>query len=264
MQGRPRKDGKVSREKSCAMCGKSRSINAFYNSVLPAHKDGRLPVCKKCCVEESLDETGENIDFRKFDTVLQHCDKPFIKEIWQMSEKQSYKQYGNKTGAQRIKNIIGFYFKNCNTLHQYVYKKYADSDFWDDKAPESKAPEQSAAPERSDNREGVYLDDTEGYIAGLEYCNNTLRNCLRYLFRYLCGEYGIDTDDEKRLLGDYVAWRIGQEGGIAKNDIEAYTNSKSSADNILIALKALRGTPADEAFIDAISSDLDTEGADDE
>ena len=71
-------------------------------------------------------------------------------------------------------------------------------------------------------------------------------------------------DTEKKMIADYVAGRLQQEYGIATNDLDYYRESKSSADNILIALKAMRGTPEDEVFLDAISGDLDTEGADDE
>ena len=67
--------------KQCTCCGKKLADSAFYKSLNPKHKDKLTPMCKKCCVKQSLDDAGESVDIERFKNTLHFNDKPYRAEL---------------------------------------------------------------------------------------------------------------------------------------------------------------------------------------
>lgn len=83
------------------------------------HTDGLIPMCKTCIQEKCLDEKG-NIDVEMFKNILRQIDKPFITSVYQSSINEYNTNYTGKNVAKNNKTkIIGYYFKNIQTLKQW-------------------------------------------------------------------------------------------------------------------------------------------------
>lgn len=111
-------------KKVCMSCPPERAeqdVKRFYVSKSEVHADGRLPMCQTCIKERCYNEEFDAIDAVKFKDTLRYLDKPYLDAVMQSSISQYNKRYegqivqvGNKT------IIIGYYFKNINSLSQYA------------------------------------------------------------------------------------------------------------------------------------------------
>lgn len=126
---------KESHKKICLACPPEEnknihSLGDFYLSKNPMHKDGKLPWCKNCIKQESLNKLGE-IDEEKFKSVLRQIDRPYYKDVLQSAVKQYKKEHSyieDNDIRYHGEDIIGLYFKNLNTLRQVANKSYGDSE----------------------------------------------------------------------------------------------------------------------------------------
>lgn len=119
--------------KICIACPSEKSshpISDFYKSKNPLHQDGYVPWCKECIKNNSISEETGEIDIKKFKNVLRQIDKPYYEDLLLSSENQYNKEHGYVSDDDlkfQGKDIIGIYFKNIQTLRQYVSKSYEDS-----------------------------------------------------------------------------------------------------------------------------------------
>ena len=102
--------------KVCLKCGKPKADSAFFKSSSSYHKDGLVPICRKCIIDTVYNPDTDAIDIGNFEEVLQKVDKPFLPKIMNAVDKQIKKQYSNKAGYERVKTAVGLYFKNINSL----------------------------------------------------------------------------------------------------------------------------------------------------
>lgn len=114
--------------KVCLKCGKSKADSAFFKSSSSYHKDGLVPICRKCIIDAAYDPETGDIDTNNFEEILRQVDKPFLPKIMNAVEKQIAKQYSEKTGYERVKTVVGLYFKNINSLKQYQDTTYSNPD----------------------------------------------------------------------------------------------------------------------------------------
>lgn len=100
----------------CMKCGETKKANRdFYMSY--NSKVNIAPFCKKCVVENSLDENG-NVSKEKFINVLQQLDRPFLNQIYN----KNFISYGEDSAR-----FVGFYMKDIS-LKDYRELTFADSD----------------------------------------------------------------------------------------------------------------------------------------
>lgn len=85
-------------------CGKKLAARSFYKSLNPKHKDGLTPMCKKCCVKQSLDNTGDNVDLERFKNTLHFNDKPYRTELYRAAILQAEKKY-SEDGTAKLREI---------------------------------------------------------------------------------------------------------------------------------------------------------------
>jgi hypothetical protein len=88
-------------KKKCITCERELTINTksnppFYKSYSKWHKDGYLPICKKC-----LNDETEADDIQSFRNTLREIDKPFLYESWE-------------TAKNKKTNTLGTYLKDIN------------------------------------------------------------------------------------------------------------------------------------------------------
>lgn len=127
------RNSKSVKTKTCIACPSEKAshpISDFYKSKNPLHQDGYVPWCKECIKNNSISEETGEIDIKKFKNVLRQIDKPYYEDLLLSSENQYNKEHGYVSDDDlkfQGKDIIGIYFKNIQTLRQYVSKSYEDS-----------------------------------------------------------------------------------------------------------------------------------------
>lgn len=111
------------KKKTCMSCPEERALQPianFYSSNSPLHADHKLPMCSLCIKEKCFDKITNEIDIEKFKDVLRQLDKPFIQSVFDSSVAQYNKMYAGKNVESDSRNkIVGYYFKNIQTLRQY-------------------------------------------------------------------------------------------------------------------------------------------------
>lgn len=129
--------GRPTKRKLCSICGPERGeqpITQYYRSYNKIHMDGYLPICKNCLQKLCFDERTQDIDIDEFKNVLRQMDKPFISASLQAAINQYNDTYRGKRVPKNNRNkIIGYYFKNVNTLRQYTTMSWTDGLEWERK-----------------------------------------------------------------------------------------------------------------------------------
>lgn len=124
-----RKEGK---KKKCPICGNEKSIaTCFYKSSSPLFAlEGCVPICISCVKTDVINDDG-TVNENKLKTICQRLDKPFYSDELDSAFLQCKKEHGYLSDdeiAKFGKEIIGFYFKNINTLRQNKDKSFSDSE----------------------------------------------------------------------------------------------------------------------------------------
>ena len=119
-------------KKKCPICGDNKSIaTGFYKSSSPLFSlDGCVPICISCVKKEVINEDG-TVNENKLKTMCQRLDKPYYTDELDSAFLQCKKEHGYLSDDEIAKygnEIIGFYFKNINTLRQNRNKSFVDSE----------------------------------------------------------------------------------------------------------------------------------------
>lgn len=123
---------KETKKKKCPICGEEKSIaTKFYKSSSPLFAiDGCVPICIDCIKQDVLNEDG-TVSENRLKTMCQKLDKPFYVDELDNAFLQAKSEHGYLSDdevAKQGKQIIGFYFKNINTLRQNKNKSFSDSE----------------------------------------------------------------------------------------------------------------------------------------
>ena len=120
------------RKKKCPICGNEKSIaTGFYKSSSPMFSlDKCVPICISCVKKEVVNENG-TVNENKLKIMCQRLDKPFYSDELDSAFLQQKRENGYLSDDEVAKcgeKIVGFYFKNINTLRQNKDKSFADSE----------------------------------------------------------------------------------------------------------------------------------------
>lgn len=120
------------KKKICPVCKEEKSIaTGFYKSSSPLFAlDKCVPICINCVKEDVLNEDG-TINENKLKIMCQRLDKPFYTDDLDSAFLQAKSEHGylsNDEVAKCGNKIIGYYFKNINTLRQNKNRSFADSE----------------------------------------------------------------------------------------------------------------------------------------
>ena len=196
-------------KKICSTCQKEKLLSGFYKSFNPFHKDGYTPICKDCIVNACYDEVNNEIDFDRMKSVLRQMDKPFITAHLQ----SAVNQYSKSKNKGPKKTIIGYYFKNINSLPQVSSLTYDEGEEY----------ERSHAVdvENTSGSEGTLLEKTRRRNSNKVY--------------YLSDEDFVVTEDLIRLFGEgYTAKEYETMKRIYDDNIQDYPNISGSQKNLLL------------------------------
>lgn len=227
--------------KVCLKCGKSKADSAFFKSSSSYHKDGLVPICRKCIIDTVYNPDTNAIDIGNFEEVLQKVDKPFLPKIMNAVDKQIKKQYSNKTGYERVKTAVGLYFKNINSLKQYQDTTYS--------SPESN----SSKRQRTENLVYYLSDDnfavTEGMIRlfGEGYTEVEYQQ-MQKTYNCAMQDYPNLTHAQIRLLLRYVRYDAKEHNAMMKNDSDVDRWSKLASGALAQFVNACSKTNADNSF----------------
>lgn len=212
-------------KKRCNVCGKMRSPNSFYASKSEYHADGRLPICKKCFLEKSINDEQTDIDLSRFQKLLQQCDKPFIAKVFNSAVSQAEYQHPDKKGAEKIETEIGYYMKNLNGLYQYQKKSWEDSIFETDEQSDTQ-------PDNDNDQEDYIVISDDGYkYSPLQF------EAVLALFKYLQSIYQYQKgSQEYELLKVYAALRLRAEAAAAECDVDEHFQILADCGDILTTL----------------------------
>lgn len=120
------------KKKFCTACHQELPLSHFYMSKSPLHSlDGKVPICKDCALQNSLNEETGEIDEVKFKNILRQLDKPYYLDNVISAQNQFAKEHGY-IPEDEVKyhgaDILKIYYKNINSLRQLSSKSYADSE----------------------------------------------------------------------------------------------------------------------------------------
>lgn len=123
---------KTTKKKKCPVCKKEKSIaTGFYKSSSPLFAlDGCVPICIECVKNDVVNEDG-TVNENKLKTMCQRLDKPFYTDELDSAFLQAKSEHGYLSDDEVAKygnQIVGFYFKNINTLRQNKDKSFVDSE----------------------------------------------------------------------------------------------------------------------------------------
>lgn len=122
----------VTKKKKCPICGKEKNIaTSFYKSSSPLFAlEGCVPLCIECVKDDVVNEDG-TVNENKLKRMCQRLDKPFYIDELDSAFLQAKSESGYLSDdeiARQGRKIVGFFFKNINTLRQNKDRCFSDSE----------------------------------------------------------------------------------------------------------------------------------------
>lgn len=105
--------------KVCPCCHQSKKMTDYYISRSPLYSlDERVPVCKECMINNSLNEDG-TINELELNKILRQADKPYFKDDLAAAAEQFSKEHSyidDEDVTKFGKEILQLYFKNIGVI----------------------------------------------------------------------------------------------------------------------------------------------------
>lgn len=260
---------KTTKKKICPVCKKEKSIaTGFYKSSSPLFAlDGCVPICIECVKNDVVNEDG-TVNENKLKTMCQRLDKPFYTDELDSAFLQAKSEHGYLSDdevARYGNKIVGFYFKNINTLRQNKDRSFADSEkdgfshkTYNVNARNKKEQltnrytdviENNSVNDIKKNDEIIQIEEDvfevnqemidmfgEGY-SRVEYKN------MYKKYNDMQKNYTIQTNIHKEALLTYVRFKVKEELATAKGDVQEaqkwYQAAQDAADKAKLTPKQL-------------------------
>ena len=119
-------------KKECPICKKEKAIaSGYYKTASPLFSIDRcVPICITCVKNGCLNDDG-TVNEQLLKVMCQRIDKPFYKDDLDSAFLQAKREFGYLSDdevAKKGEKIIGYYFKNINSLRQNLTKSFSDSE----------------------------------------------------------------------------------------------------------------------------------------
>lgn len=234
-------------KKACIACppdNNLRNLSEFYTSYSKLNADGKVPICKNCILNLCYEEKTDDISLEKFKEVLMRIDKPFITLIWQSSIDQYNKLYeGKNVSKGNRKKIISYYFKNINSLRQYVSMGWNDGLAWESEKGKVKIDgDVETAYTQNEDNQLIYSEQWRGSFT---------QSDLNYLDKYYNGlqrDYKIITENHRDYARKIAKASLQMDkcfdemmSGVKDAD-KKYDNAKSAFDTLCKSAKFSEST----------------------
>lgn len=230
-------------EKICNFCHEKKKMTSFYISKSPLYSvDERVPVCKECMINASLNEDG-TINELELNKILKKVDKPYYKDLIESSiqsfmREHSYVEedkvpYYGKEILQKYFTLIamrqdrdksyedsekeGFVHRTSNTpksTKERIAQKYAD-------ITESKtAYDVRKNDEIIQTEEDVFEVDQEMIdMFGEGFTRLEYKKMLKK-YNDMTKTYVVQTNLHKEALLTYVRFKVKEEMATSKGDVQ--------------------------------------------
>lgn len=253
-------------EKVCNFCHEKKKLTDFYISKSPLFSvDERVPVCKDCVINESLNEDGTINDI-ELNKILKKIDRPYYKDLIESAisgfkNEHSYVeddkvQYYGKEILQRYFRLIAmrqdrdksyedsekdnFIHPTSNTpksTKEKIAKKYAD--ITDNRVSTTNKKDEEIVNTEDDNFE-VTQDMIDMFGEG--YTRIEYKNMYKK-YNDMQKNYTIQTNIHKEALLTYVRFKVKEELATAKGDVQEaqkwYSAAQDAADKAKLTPKQL-------------------------
>lgn len=249
------------KKKKCPICGNEKSIaTGFYKSSSPMFSlDKCVPICISCVKKEVVNENG-TVNENKLKTMCQRLDKPFYSDELDSAFLQQKRENGYLSDDEVAKcgeKIVGFYFKNINTLRQNKDKSFADSEkegFIHQNSNRTKKekneilnryshlinqyskPNKIAPPSiRTLNKHNLNIDDFE-VTEEIKSLFGDGYDTLEYKkmfdkYEKLKINYTLQTNIHQEALATYVRFKVKEEDATAKGNVDEAKKWYDAAQN---------------------------------
>lgn len=253
-------------EKVCNFCHESKKRKDFYISKNPIHSaDGRVPICKECIANQSLNEDG-TINYWKFNKILKLIDRPYYKDTMEYAVgafknqnpyisddkvefygKEIIQKYFLLIAMKQDRNKSytdseeeGFIHQNTNvprSKKEEILKKYADLNSTTSNDPKSKNAEryytEVDASEITDEIRELFGDG----FSNAEYKK------MHEKYEKLKQNYTLQTSLHQEALATYVRFKVKEEMATAAGDVDEakkwYDAAQNAADKAKLSPKQL-------------------------
>lgn len=233
--------------KKCNFCHETKKVIDFYISKSPLFSaDGRVPICKQCIAEASLNEDG-TINEIELNKVLKMIDRPYYKDIIECSV-QGFKREHSYIDDDEVKyhgkEILQKYFKNI-AMRQDRDKNYEDSEkdgFIHQTSNIRKDEKYKITKKYSDildiNKEEKYCTSSDDFeltndiiqLFGEGYTKNEYRKMYKK-YEKLKLNYSLQTNLHQEALATYVRFKVKEEDATARGDVDEAKKWYDAAQN---------------------------------
>lgn len=254
-------------EKVCNFCHKKKKLTDFYISKSPLFSvDGRVPVCKDCVINESLNEDGTINDI-ELNKILKKIDRPYYKDLIESAisgfkNEHSYVeddkvQYYGKEILQRYFRLIAmrqdrdksyedsekdnFIHPTSNTpksTKERIAKKYADITDIDDDGNVIPKKEKKHKSDIGD----FEITDEIVELFGDGYSKSEYKKMYEK-YEKLKLNYTLQTNLHQEALATYVRFKVKEETATAEGNVDEakkwYDAAQNAAANGKLTPKAL-------------------------
>lgn len=253
--------------KKCNFCHETKKMTSFYISKSPLYSvDERVPVCKECMINASLNEDG-TINELELNKILKKVDKPYYKDLIESSiqsfmKEHSYVeedkvQYYGKEILQKYFTLIamrqdrdksyedsekeGFVHRTSNTsksAKERIAQKYADITDIDEKG---KIIDKNDKKVKSDIGDFEITDEIIE-LFGDGYSKSEYKKMFDK-YEKLKVNYSLQTNLHQEALATYVRFKVKEEMATAEGNVEDakkwYDAAQNAADKAKLSPKQL-------------------------
>lgn len=236
-QKKRRKPPKVSETKKCVNCGRELALINYYTASNPlTSSDGqRVNICKNCIKKGSYNDDG-SLNDEGFKKMLMLMDKPYVPQALEAALGEV--ERSKRTGKGRT-DVLGCYFKNINTLHQYSKLTFMESlKLLDSGQTISADIGTTERRSRQCSTEDVYIRTSDDFVVtdeildrfGEGYSKSDYRK-MQNKYDKLKQNYQLTTNLHEEALATYVRFKIKEEEATAAGDVGSADKwNKSAAD----------------------------------
>ena len=254
-------------EKICNFCHEKKKLTSFYISKSPLYSvDERVPVCKECMINTSLNEDG-TINELELNKILKKVDKPYYKDLIESSI-QSFKrehsyieddkvQYYGKEILQKYYTLIamrqdrdksyedsereGFVHRTSNTsksTKERIAQKYADITDMDDNGNVIDKNDKKLKSDIGD----FEITDEIVELFGDGYSKSEYKKMYEK-YEKLKLNYTLQTNLHQESLATYVRFKVKEEIATAEGNVDEakkwYDAAQNAASSGKLTPKAL-------------------------
>lgn len=259
----------TTKKKICPVCNKEKSIaTGFYKSSSPLFAlDGCVPICIDCVKNNVVNDDG-TVNENKLKTMCQRLDKPFYSDELDSAFLQAKSEHGYLSDdeiAKQGKKIIGFYFKNINTLRQNKDRSFSDSEkdgfvhkTYNVNARQKKETianryidviENKASKIQKKDEEVIITEDDNFQVTqdmidmfGEGYTRTEYKKMVKK-YNDMTKTYVIQTNLHKEALLTYIRFKVKEEIATSKGDVQEaqkwYQAAQDAAEKAKITPKQL-------------------------